>query len=233
VVAPGDEAAFLLGCALADIPGIGPRFQQRLRQLGWETVADVVALDRPALGRNLGEREGAWLYDRVRGIDPTPVRPRGRVKSVSREETFPRDLNDRASLERELLRLVDRAAGDLRDAGLSARTVTVRLRDFDFVTRQASRTVPQPLTTDRAIAPLARALFARLRAQRRTPARLIGVSLSQFDGAAQLDLLDEPAGRLEAKRDRDLARAVDTVRERFGHDAITPAILAAPPKPRR
>ncbi|HWZ60734.1 MAG TPA: DNA polymerase IV [Gemmatimonadaceae bacterium] len=230
VVAPGDEAEFLLRCTLADLPGVGPRFQERLARLGWETVADVVALDRAALVRNLGEREAHWLYDRVRGIDPTPVRPRGQVKSVSRDETFARDISDPAAMKRELLRLVDRAAGDLRDAGLAARTITVKLRDADWVTRQASRTVPHALTTDRAIAPIARALFARLRAERRTAARLIGVSLSTFDDAAQLDLLDD---RRELKRDRDLARAVDAVRERYGHDAITPGILAEAPKPRR
>jgi DNA polymerase IV len=234
VVAPGDEAAFLLRCTLADIPGIGPRFQQRLARLGWETVADVVALDRAALTRNLGEREGQWLYDRVRGIDATPVRSRGTVKSISREETFARDLTDPAHMERELLRLVDRAAGDLRDAGLAARTITVKLRDADFVTRQASRTVPEALTTDRAIAPIARALFARLRAQPRTAARLIGVSLSHFDGGGdQLDLLHAPQDRLEVERDRKLARAVDAVRERYGHDAIAPAILAGPAKRQR
>jgi DNA polymerase IV len=229
IVAPGDEAAFLLRCGLADIPGVGPRFQQRLAQLGWETVADVVALDRAALTRNLGERGGQWLYDRVRGIDGTPVRSRGQAKSISRDETFPKDLTDPALLERELLRLVDRAAGDLRDAGLAARTITVKLRDADFVTRQASRTVSEALTTDRAIAPIARALFARLRGQRRTAARLIGVSLSHFDGKAdQLDLLDAGAERLEGDRDRKLARAVDAVRERYGHDAIAPAVLAEP-----
>jgi DNA polymerase IV len=234
IVAAGDEAAFLLRCALADIPGVGPRFQQRLAQLGWETVADVVALDLAALTRNLGERGGQWLYDRVRGIDLTPVRSRGQVKSISREETFARDLTDPAALQRELLRLVDRAAGDLRDAGLAARTITVKLRDADFVTRQASRTVREALTTDRAIAPIARVLFARLRAERRTAARLVGVSLSQFDGRGdQLDLLDAGFERLEVERDRRLARAVDAVRERYGHDAIAPAILAEPGKRQR
>jgi DNA polymerase IV len=234
VVAPGEEAAFLLVCTLADIPGIGPRFQQRLAHLGWETVAQVVALDRAALIRNLGEREGLWLHDRVRGIDPTPVRARGHVKSISREETFARDITDPSAMERELLRLVDRAAGDLREAGLAARTITVKLRDADFVTRQASRTVAQAVTTDRAIAPIARKLFARLRAARRTAARLIGVSLSRFDGRGdQLDLLERPEERIEVERDRKLARAVDAVRERYGHDAIAPAILTEPVKRQR
>jgi DNA polymerase-4 len=105
----------------------------------------------------------------------------------------------------------------------------VKLRDADFVTRSASRTVSEPLTTDRAIGPIARVLFARLRSQRRAAVRLVGVSLSHFDGAAdQLDLLDAGTERLEVERDRKLARAVDAVRERYGHDAITPAVLGVP-----
>ncbi len=231
IVAPGDEAEFVRQFTLADLPGVGPRFQERLARLGWRTVADVAALDLAALTRNLGPRAGEWLHQRVHGIDTAPVHAHERVKSISREETFPRDLADDVSLERELARLIDRGAADLREAGLAARTITVKLRDFDRTTRQAGRTLRAPIISDRAIAPVARALLARLRADRRVPARLIGLVLSQFDGASQLDLLiDED--EMEADRDRRLARAVDTVRERFGRSAITPGVLAAKPKAR-
>jgi DNA polymerase IV len=226
IVPPGGEAAFVARLSLADLPGVGPRFQERLAEHEWRKVADVLPLDQAALVRNLGERAGEWLYQRVRGIDTSPVRHRDRVKSISREETFSRDLSDDASLGRELVRLVDRAAGDMREAGLAARTITIKLRDYDRTTRQASRTLRAPVIADRAIAPIARALLARLRSERRAPARLIGVNLSQFADAAQLDLLDLVEAEVEGDRDRRLARAVDTVRERFGRSALTPGVLA-------
>jgi DNA polymerase IV len=226
IVPPGEEAAFVATLQLADLPGVGPRFQERLAGHGWRSVADVLPLDRAALERNLGERAGGWLYQRIRGIDQSPVRERDQVKSMSRDETFPRDLNEDSALERELLRLVDRGAADMREVGLAARTITVKLRDYDRTTRQASRTLRVPVIADRAIFTIARELLARLRSDRRAPARLIGVSLSQFTDVAQLDLLDVADRDVEVDRDRRLARAVDTVRERFGRSALTPGVLA-------
>jgi DNA polymerase-4 len=226
IVPPGGEAAFVAGLALAELPGVGPRFQERLAEHGWRAVADVLPLDQAALTRNLGDRAGEWLYQRIRGIDPSVVRERDRAKSVSRDETFPRDLNDDEDLQRELVRLVDRGAADMRESGLAARTVTVKLRDYDRTTRQASRTLRAPVIADRAILALAHELLARLRADRRVPARLIGVALSQFADVAQLDLLDVSEAEVEVDRDRRLTRAVDIVRERFGRTALTPGVLA-------
>jgi DNA polymerase-4 len=192
-------------------------------------VTDALSADTAALERWLGPREAAWLYDRVRGIDPSPVEPDAEAKSVSREDTFPVDLHDDEALERELLRLVVRVGADLRGDGLRARTVTVKLRDADFTTRQASRTLPAPIESDRAIHAVSRALLAKLRRSRRTGARLLGVSLSSFDGpasATQLALFDsEQAAPVETERDRALARLVDRVRARFGDGALLPAAL--------
>jgi DNA polymerase-4 len=172
----------------------------------------------------LGEREGAWLDERVRGIDAGAVTPRSDPKSISRDETFSQDLDSDEALNRELLRLAARAAGDLRSAALAARTITVRIRDADFTDRQASRTISAALVADRAVMEVARPLLARLRAARRVPARLLGVALSQFvppDGGAQLGLFEGESGEpIETARDRAISRALDDVRERFGKDAL-------------
>ena len=233
IVPPGNEGELMLGFALADIPLIGPKFQERLHRLGMRTVAHVLEQDVSALVRWFGEREGRWLHDRVRGIDRSRVTPREEQKSISREDTFPRDLADDASLERALLALVVRAAADLRGDGLAARTITVKLRDGDFTTRQASRTLPTGVVADRVIFATARELLRRLRAARRCPARLIGVALSSLGTnpePAQLALFGEgdgdgASGSPETARDRALTRAVDELRGRFGSDAIVPGAL--------
>jgi DNA polymerase-4 len=224
VVAAGEEAAFLAGFPLADIPMIGPKAQARFERLGWRTAADAQRVDRRALERQLGEREGEWLWERVRGIDDSAVAAWTDPKSISRDTTFPTDLDADDDLLRELLIQVDRATADLRGEGLVTRTITVKLRDADFTTRQAGRTVPEPLVTDRAVYEVARELLAKLRAARRVPARLIGVALSQLDrpgAAAQLALLEtEQPATAETEKDRTLARAMDAVRDRFGPDAL-------------
>ena len=228
IVAAGDEERFLETCALAEIPLVGPRFQERLAGLGLRTVRDVLQYDLPTLTGWLGAREAAWLYDRVRGVDHRAVEAHGDPKSISRDETFPVDLDDDPSLGRELLALVTRAAADLRGAALTARTITVRIRDRDFRTRQASRTLDAAVISDRVILEVARALLARLRDARRVPARLLGVALSSLaadPGADQLALFARSAAD-ETDRDRQLSRTIDRVRAKFGADSIRSAGLA-------
>jgi DNA polymerase IV len=230
VVEQGSESRFMRRFALADIPFVGPKFQVRLQRLGLRTVDDALALDSTALMRMCGERGGRWLYDRIRGIEDSHVEGMGEAKSLSREETFPTDLRDDADLGRELLRLAVRAAEDLRHAGLRARTVTVKIRDADFTTRQASRTVPEAIESERAIAALAGELLRRLRRARRVGVRLLGVSLSNFGAdraPRQLALFadDARSGAPETERDRSLSRAVDRLRSRYGPDAVLPAAL--------
>ena len=226
VVPPGVEAEFLRGFALADLPMVGPRFQERLSELGMRTVDDVLQYDLASLTRWIGAREAAWLYDRVRGIDAREVAPRLETRSISRDETFPEDIADDGALLRELLPLVARAASDLRAEGLTARTVTVRIRDHDFRTRSAGRTLEQGVMSDRVILAVARQLLARLRAARAVPARLLGValtSLAEDEAADQLALFErERDAIVETDRDRAVARAVDQVRARFGPDGIRP-----------
>ena len=224
VVAPGAELDFMRQLALADIPGIGPKSTARLADAGLRTVEDVLALDAAALARLVGVRDAAWLAERVRGVDDAEVAEREVAKSISRDETFDRDLDDDLLLEGELAELVGRAAADLRSDALTARTVTVRIRDRDFTTRQASRTVEEALESDRALFAVARQLFAKLRRARRVPARLLGVALSNFTTppSVQLGLFEASRAPLETRKDRDVSRAMDAVRARFGRDAIAP-----------
>jgi DNA polymerase IV len=227
IVPPGGEAAFMAGLALSDIPGIGPVFTDELRKFGLVTVASALPLAEQTLCDMLGAERGGWLYRRIRGLHEGAVEGDSEAKSMSRDETFPRDLSDDDDLLRELLALTVRLGGDLRDDGLRARTVTVRIRDADFTNRSASRTVEQPLESDRAIFAVARELLAKLRARRRIPARLLSVAVSHLsgrDGAPQLTLFHDAAA-LETERDRQLARAVDALRSRFGRDTLLPGRL--------
>jgi DNA polymerase IV len=230
IVASGDEQRFLAAFDLADIPLIGPRFQERLAKLGMRTVLDVLQYDLPVLAQWLGQREAEWVYDRVRGIDDSAVETFGEAKSISRDDTFPADIDDDDDLRRELLALVTRAAADLRGDGLTARTITVRIRDYDFRTRQASRTLDTPVISDRVILEVSHRLLAKLRVARRVPARLLGVALSSLtlDAAAdQLALFERTDSVIaETNRDRALARVVDQVRAKFGDRGIFPGGLS-------
>ncbi len=236
VVPPGEEAAFMRGLDLRAIPGVGPRFGERLERFGLLTVAEALAHDRATLAAWLGDREGAWLFRRIRGQDDAPVTAPERARSVSHEQTFPEDVDDDAVLRREILALAAETARRLRSEGFVARTVTVKVKDADFRIRQASRTLSQAVEADRPIRDVALELLGRVRHARRVPVRLLGVALSQLESEpeapAQLGLFEagEPADAtspadttlpaIETERDRRVSRAVDEVRGRFGRDAI-------------
>ncbi|MFN2601819.1 MAG: DNA polymerase IV [Gemmatimonadaceae bacterium] len=229
IVAPGSEEDFLRTFALADIPMIGPKSQVRLANLGLRTVPDVLRYDVPALKQWLGDREAEWLWGRVHGISDSEVESHGEQKSMSRDETFAEDLHDDADLDHELVALVTRAAFDLRQDGLAARTITVKIRDRDFRTRSARRTLMEPVVSDRVILRVARELLAKLRAARRIPARLLGVALSSLSEDPEADQLKLFRARGEAsgetERDRVIARTIDKVRDKFGAKGIIPASL--------
>lgn len=228
IVPAGEEATFLATHALADIPGVGPRLQSILKRYGLERVTDALRVDLSHLEQWLGQRSGRWLYDRIRGVGSDGVDADSEAKSMSHEETFSRDISSDEALETRLLRLITSLAADLRADGLSAGCVTVKLRDHDFKTRQASRTPPRPLKTDRALYGVAVQLLAALRARRRVAARLLGVSFSSLstgEGPPQLSMLTDPAPAEESMKDRSLSSAVDRINQKLGHKTIGPARL--------
>ena len=180
------------------------------------------------------------MLRKARGESDAAVEPRAPAKQVSREETFDRDITDAAVLGRELQILAHRVAADLRGDRLEARTITVKVRDQRFTTRTMSRTVEAPIASDTAIAAVADDLLRALRKGWSAPVRLAGVALSNFTparDAEQLGIFDASrrgtAGGAgdsrENLRDRELSRAVDRVREKFGDAAIRAGAPRAAP----
>lgn len=224
VVAPGSEAAFMERFELRKIPGVGPVLADALGKRGLVTVRDALGYERGALCAWLGESRGAWLHDRIRGIDPTPVEPRAEAKSVSHERTFNVDVLELPSLERHLLRGATELGADLRGKGLRARTIRVYVRDRDFKDRQIGRTPGEPMETEQAIYRVALPMLRELWTRRSVGVRLLGIGatgLVDRDLPEQMRLLDT-APPLETEREREVARAADSLRKRFGRRSILP-----------
>jgi DNA polymerase IV len=232
VVPPGGEAEFIARFDLAEIPGVGPSFAEALRRRGATRVRDLLGLDEQTLVSWLGDSRGQWLYRLSRGMGgESGVAPRAPQKSISHERTFPQDISSEEEIETKLLYLVGETGASLRADGLKARTVTVKMRYADFTDRSASRTVHEPLESDRAIFAVARQLLRQLRAQRRGGIRLLGVGVSKLGEDAEAEpMLFEPPQGLETERDRRLSAATDRLRGRFGREAVLPARVAPPRK---
>jgi DNA polymerase-4 len=224
IIPAGKELDFMSTLTLAEIPGIGPKAQERLARVGLVQVADVLRHDVATLARWLDQSTAEWLYAKAHGRHIAHVEPHAPARQMSREETFDRDLVNQAALDQELRHLARKVASDMRSEGLAARTVTVKLKLHDFVSRTMGRTLPDAVESDRAIVETALGLLGELRRKFPRPARLVGVALSNFTEARDAEQLEVPmlvpSARAEEVRDRDLSRALDRVREKFGDESI-------------
>ncbi|MHB1095482.1 MAG: Y-family DNA polymerase [Gemmatimonadaceae bacterium] len=246
VVDEANVLDFMRTLDLGDVPGIGPKLQEKLASVGLVAVRDVLETDPANLARWLGRETAYRVLRKARGASDAAVEPRAPAKQVSREETFDRDIADVTALGRELQILAHRVAADLRGDHLEARTITVKVRDQRFTTRTMSRTIEAPISSDAAIADAAQDLLRALRKDWSAPVRLAGVALSNFTPARDAEQLGIFDGRGphsgggagdangagdsgESLRDRELSRAVDRVREKFGDAAIRAGAPRAAP----
>ena len=226
-VRAGWEEGFLAGLELGALPGVGPRTAARWAERGLTTVAQVQAMAPEALARLVGD-DAKWLKLRAHGHGGTTLRAGRAAKSVSRETTFARDLRDVREARRVLDLLAARVTAQLREEGLEARTLTLKIRWDDFTTRTRSRTLGAPTALEGEVLPAARALlepaFAEaLRA--RHGVRLLGIAATNLVAAGPADLFEAPA----RQRQRALSEVLDRVRGRYGFEAIAPGHLVDRP----
>jgi DNA polymerase IV len=214
-VPPGSECAFLAPLSVRRIPGIGKVTESALKDLKVETIAQLQQLTLQRLEEVFG-KWGQALYRKARGIDSFEFFVDAESKSISHNQTFGHDTNDREVLESTLSHLCQKAAKRLREAGLHARTITVTLRYADFTTITRGHTLGEPSDLDTIFLRTVRDLFSRTWDDA-AKLRLVGVELSSFtSGSGQMELLD-PGRREKLER---LVRATDSLRDRFGFSKV-------------
>jgi len=199
VVPPGGELEVLHPLPVTRLGGVGPATAERLHQVGVKTVADLAAKSLPDLVALAGRAHGTGLYALARAEDDRPVVAEREAKSISQEETFARDLTDLRVLGRYVDSMAARVGSRLRASAYSGRTVTLKLRRYDFTTLTRSQTLPHPTDDPRVIASIAARLLAEVGTQ--GGLRLLGVGVSGLSLYAQGDLFatdDEPVDDVAA-----------------------------------
>ena len=200
--------------------GVGPKTAEVLERLGLRTIEDIAKLPRATLIRALGEANGASLYELAWGRDYRDVTPEEPDRSISAAETFPQDLDNPEEILTEFLRLTERATARLRDRGLFAKTISIKVRFADFSTINRSKTLPLPIDSTHDVYEVAKGLYQGLRIDR-ARLRLVGVSLENLSEGAphQMMLGEREVGWRQAEGAMDQARA------RFGKGSVRPARL--------
>lgn len=186
LVEPGTERDLLRPMRVGVIPGVGPATVERLRRVGVHTVADLERVSEAELVRVLGRAHGSGLHQLARAEDDRPVVPEREAKSVSVEATYEHDLTDRRQMEAVLTRQAGDVARRLSEHGLSGRTVSIKVRLYDFTTLSRSSTLPSPTDQPATIARLARSLLTDLDTS--GGVRLLGVGVSGLADWVQDDL---------------------------------------------
>ena len=222
VVPPDGELEFLHPLPVERLWGVGRVTAEKLHQRGLRTVGQVARLAEGTLVDMLGRASGRQLHALAHNRDPRRVQARRRRRSMGAQRAIGRGAHTEASLDATLVALVDRLARRLRAARRVCRTVVLRLRFRDFSRATRSHTLSEPTAHTQTILATARGLLAAAMPMiKRDGITLVGVALGNLenDDAIQLAL------PLEGHRARALDLTIDTVRDRFGTDAITRAVL--------
>ena len=214
-VTPGMEARFLAPLPIRKIPGIGEVTERALRALGIETVEQLASHSQEKLEKIFGQW-GTALFRKARGGDAYEFLIDAEPKSISHNHTFGEDTSDLAEMETMLSRLSQKACKRLREAGLSARTLTLTIRYTGFDTYTRAKTLSETTQLDPDIFAVFLDLFRHHRDPKRK-VRLLGVALSSLShGGQQLDLLQ--ADRREKLE--KLTKAADHLRDKFGFTSV-------------
>ena len=219
-VVPGHEAAFLAPLDVRKVPGVGKVTEKNLHDLGIRRVGDLAKLDEAFLEERFG-KWGLALAGKSRGLDAggwydTEIGEEEGPKSISHEHTFSEDTADLEHIESTLARLSEMVGRRLREHGLEARTLQLKLRYSDFSTFTRAHTPPRATQLDTEIFEEIRELFQRNWKQG-AKVRLLGVHASGWaEGGEQMDLLD---GERHEKWKGAMA-AADRLRDKFGEKAV-------------
>ncbi|MFC8520879.1 DNA polymerase IV [Streptomyces sp. NPDC057257] len=192
LIEPGTERALLGPMPVRILPGVGPATGDHLRRAGITTVDELAEAGEDELVRLLGKAHGHALYAMALARDDRPVVAEREAKSVSVEDTYDVDIHDRLRVGMEVQRLAERCVRRLRGAGLSGRTIVLKVRRYDFSTLTRSETLRGP-TDDPAVV---REAAARLLDSVDTTGgvRLLGVGVSGLADYTQEDLFAQAAG---------------------------------------
>ena len=223
IVHPDGVVEFLDPLPIDKMWGVGKVTQHILSRLNIHTFKDLRQTPVEVLEKKFG-KQGAKIHQLAMGIDKREVIPEHDVKSIGHEETFMQDIVSLGIAQKELLALSNKTARRMRHKGLKGRTISLKIKYFDFVQITRSTTLPESTDDGSKIYSVACRLLEKAGATKK-PIRLLGISLSQLTFLAsgiQLALFDpDPSSQ---KRQR-MNVVLDSLYEKYGDKSVVPGTL--------
>ena len=214
----GKETAFLWPLSVDKIPGVGKQTVTELQSMGILSIEQLAKTPPDQLEYSFG-KWGNRMWQKAHGIDDNPVEPYSEQKSLSHENTFHEDGNDINFLHKELVRLCEETAYDLREEKKLTGCVTVKIRYADFETVSRQEVIDYTALDDVLMAKV-KSLFNKLY-RKGNKVRLLGVRFSHLiPFTVQMNLFDQSIEKLQ------LYKTIDKIKSQFGHDVITKGTTA-------
>ena len=211
----GKETEFLWPLRVEKIPMVGKQTQHQLHAIGIYTIEQLAKTPILQLEHVFG-KWGKKLWEKAQGISTSEVEGYSEQKSLSHENTFDADFADTTFLNKELVRLTEKAAHDLRQEERLTGCVTVKVRYSDFTTVSKQEVIPYT-ALDNVLVAKVKDLFNRLY-KKGEKVRLVGVKFSHLvPMTLQMNLFDKEAEKLQ------LFKAVDSIKAQFGNAILTKA----------
>ena len=184
-----------------------------LRRLGILTIGDLAQTDVSILQSHM-KSHGKLLWEYANGIDQSVVETQqAAAKGIGNSTTLSKDASTIEEAKHVLLSLSESVAGRLRKAGKLAEMISVEIKYNTFKKVSHQTTLLTPTCGSDTIYQTACELFAEL--WDGTPVRLLGIrssKLTSIGEPVQMSLFDLPDPRLE--------KAIDSIRQKYGSDAI-------------
>jgi DNA polymerase-4 len=214
-VQPGKEKEFLAPLPVNKFSGVGEQTFLKLKTMSIHFIGDILKYDITELEKELG-KWGTDLYLKAQGIHYGTVKPFREAKSISTENTFEENINTKERLLKELIRMTEKVAYELRKDEQLCSCIAVKIRYPNFETTSKQTAISLTCSDDELI-PIAKTLFEQLW-RKNKPVRLLGVRLSEFSNQAlQANLF------INTEKKTNLYKAIDDVKNKYGKKMLTKA----------
>lgn len=216
---PGNEAPFLAALSITVLPGVGEVTAAKLAGFNIRTIGQLASFPLNMLAEVFGKAADR-LLEAAKGIDFAPVLPLQQVQRLSFIKILDRDEIDRGRLEAILFRQLEEAGWSLRSRNRTPGHLRLEIRYADGVSAVGQkRLYPCAVETDQGLFRLALPVFLQLFSRRIAVRRIILEFSDLAMPARQLPLF--PWEKKFSQRERNLQKALDSVRMKFGREAIS------------